>query len=196
MVLYFEALSDWRPMKIYTTTGDQGETSLFGGRRVPKDALRIEAYGTVDELNSVLGVARAWKPSNEINEILGKLQNDLFTLGADLATPVEKRTGNVERIQQEHITSIERVIDAVEARLKPLSSFIVPGGSHVAAQLHLARTICRRAERFVVRLSREERVEPSCIVFLNRLSDLLFVLARYANQLDGVNETPWVARKK
>ena len=183
-------------MKIYTTTGDQGDTSLFGGRRVPKDALRIEAYGTVDELNSALGVARAWKPSNEVNEILGKLQNDLFILGADLAAPGEKRTGSVERIQQEHITSIERVIDSVEEHLKPLSSFIVPGGSHVAAQLHLARTICRRAERFVVRLSREERIEPSCVVFLNRLSDLLFVLARYANQLDGVDETPWVARQK
>ena len=183
-------------MKIYTKTGDQGETSLFGGRRVPKDALRIEAYGTVDELNSALGVARAWKPSKEVDEILGKLQNDLFILGADLAAPAEKRAGSVERIQQEHITSIKRVIDSVEDRLKPLSSFIVPGGSHVAAQLHLARTICRRAERFVVRLSREEGIEPSCVVFLNRLSDLLFVLARYVNQLDGADETPWVARQK
>jgi cob(I)alamin adenosyltransferase len=183
-------------MKIYTTTGDQGETSLFGGRRVPKDALRIEAYGTVDELNSALGVARAWKPAKEIDEILGGLQNDLFVLGADLATPAEKQNGIVERIQREHITHIERIIDMIETHLKPLSSFIVPGGSHVAAQLHLARTICRRAERFVVRLSREERIEPSCIVFLNRLSDLLFVLARYANQLDGADETPWVARQK
>jgi cob(I)alamin adenosyltransferase len=183
-------------MKIYTKTGDQGETSLFGGRRVPKDALRIEAYGTVDELNSALGVARAWKPSKEIDEILGRLQNDLFILGADLATPGEKRIGSVERIQQDHITGIERVIDSVEEHLNPLSSFIVPGGSHVAAQLHLARTMCRRAERFVVRLSREERIEPACLVFLNRLSDLLFVLARYANQLDGVEETPWVARQK
>jgi cob(I)alamin adenosyltransferase len=183
-------------MKIYTTTGDQGETSLFGGRRVPKDALRIEAYGTVDELNSALGVARAWKPAKEIDEILGCLQNDLFVLGADLATPAEKQDGIVERIQQEHITRFEQAIDWIDARLKPLSSFIIPGGSHVAAQLHLARTICRRAERSVVKLSREEQIEPHCIVFLNRVSDLLFVLARYANQVEGVEETPWTTRKK
>lgn len=182
-------------MKIYTTTGDGGETSLFGGRRVPKDALRIEACGTVDELNSALGVARAWKPAKYIDGTLGSLQNDLFVLGADLATPAEKRSAIVERIQQEHITQIERIIDTVEVLLKPLSSFILPGGSHVAAQLHLARTICRRAERFVVKLSREEAIEPHCIVFLNRVSDLLFVLARYANQIDGVEETPWMARK-
>jgi cob(I)alamin adenosyltransferase len=183
-------------MKIYTTTGDQGETSLFGGRRVPKDALRIEAYGTVDELNSALGVARAWKPAKEIDEILESLQNDLFVLGADLATPAEKQNELIERIRQEHITHIEKVIDTIEARLTPLSSFIIPDGSHVAAQLHLARTICRRAERFVVKLSREERIGLHCVVFLNRVSDLLFVLARYANRVDGVEETPWTARKK
>ncbi|MCX6133336.1 MAG: cob(I)yrinic acid a,c-diamide adenosyltransferase [Ignavibacteriales bacterium] len=182
-------------MKIYTTTGDGGETSLFGGRRVPKDALRIEAYGTVDELNSALGVARAWKPAKDIDGILGSLQNDLFVLGADLATPAEKRNVLIERIQQEHITQIERIIDTVEALLKPLSSFILPGGTHVAAQLHLARTICRRAERFVVKLSREEPLDPHAIVFLNRVSDLLFILARYANQVDGVEETPWKARE-
>jgi cob(I)alamin adenosyltransferase len=183
-------------MKIYTTTGDQGETSLFGGRRVPKDALRIEAYGTVDELNSALGVTRAGKPVKEIDQILASLQNDLFVLGADLATPTEKQNGIVERIQQEHIMHIEQVIDSIEPRLTHLSSFIIPGGSRVAAQLHLARTICRRAERFVVKLAREEHIEPHCIVFLNRVSDLLFVLARYANEVDGVRETPWTARKK
>ena len=183
-------------MKIYTTTGDQGETSLFGGKRVPKDALRIEAYGTVDELNSALGVARAAKPASEIDEILDRLQHDLFVLGADLATPAEKQNGSVERIQQEHITSIERTLDTLEELLQPLSSFILPGGSPQAAQLHLARTICRRAERLVVRLVREERVEPVCVVFLNRVSDLLFVLARRSNQLEGVKETPWTARKK
>jgi len=183
-------------MKIYTTTGDQGETSLFGGKRVPKDSFRIEAYGTVDELNSSLGVARAQKPAKEIDDILGSLQNDLFVLGADLATPLEKQNQTVERIQPEHITRIEKTIDSIEAKLKPLSSFILPGGSHVAAQLHLARTICRRAERFVVKLSREEHIAPHCIVFLNRVSDLLFVLARYANQVGGVVETPWTVRKK
>jgi cob(I)alamin adenosyltransferase len=150
----------------------------------------------VDELNSALGVVRAGKPATEIDQILGSLQNDLFVLGADLATPAEKQNGIVERIQKEHITHIEQIIDSIEARLKPLSSFIIPGGSPIAAQLHLARTICRRAERFVVKLSREEHIEPHCIVFLNRVSDLLFVLARYTNQVDEVRETPWTTGKK
>lgn len=183
-------------MKIYTTTGDQGETSLFGGKRVPKDAVRIEAYGTVDELNSALGVARAWKPAKEIDTILARLQNDLFILGADLATPDEKQSGTIERIRQDQVNYAEQSIDAIEPLLKPLSTFIIPDGSPAAAQLHLARTICRRAERCVVKLSREEHIDAICIVYLNRVSDLLFVLARYANQLDGVQETPWVARSK
>ncbi|HTY35571.1 MAG TPA: cob(I)yrinic acid a,c-diamide adenosyltransferase [Bacteroidota bacterium] len=183
-------------MKIYTTTGDQGETSLFGGRRVPKDALRIEAYGTVDELNSALGVARAAKPPREIDDILRRLQSDLFVLGADLATPPDKQNGIVERIHQGHINSIEQMIDSIEPNLAPLSSFILPGGSPLAAQLHLARTICRRAERFVVKLSRDERIDPSCVVYLNRVSDLLFVVARQANKLDGIEETPWSSRSR
>jgi cob(I)alamin adenosyltransferase len=183
-------------MKIYTTTGDQGETSLFGGRRVPKDALRIEAYGTVDELNSALGVARSLQPAAEIDEILGRLQNELFVLGAELATPAEKQNGAIERIQPGNVSAIEVFIDSVESHLQPLSSFILPGGSPVAAQLHLARTICRRAERFVVKLSREEHIEPMCGVYLNRVSDLLFVLARRANQIAHVHETPWTAGKK
>lgn len=183
-------------MKIYTATGDQGETSLFGGKRIPKDALRIEAYGTVDELNSALGVARAWKPPKEIDEILGRVQGELFILGADLATPEEKRSGNVQRLGQDQISDLERAIDSLDSRLEPLSTFIIPGGTHVAAQIHLARTICRRAERYVVRLSRQEKIDSHCIAYLNRLSDLLFVLARYTNQLDGVRETPWVAKPR
>jgi cob(I)alamin adenosyltransferase len=183
-------------MKIYTMTGDRGETSLFGGKRVPKDALRIEAYGTVDELNSALGVARGWKTSAELDKILNQIQNELFVLGADLATPVEKRSADVQRLGPEQVSSLERIIDSLEEHLKPLSSFIVPGGSQFAAQVHLARTVCRRAERCVVRLSHEEEIDPPCTVYLNRLSDLLFVLARYANQLDGVKETPWVAKQK
>ncbi len=182
-------------MKIYTTSGDQGETSLYGGRRVPKDSLRIETYGTVDELNSALGVARSWKPGKEIDEVLARLQNNLFVLGADLATPEDKRSGDIERIKSADISELERVIDDLDFRLKPLTSFILPGGSHLAAQLHLARTICRRAERLSVRLFREESIEFTCIVFLNRLSDLLFVLARYANKLDGHEETPWSVRR-
>ena len=182
-------------MKIYTTTGDHGETSLYGGRRVLKDSLRIESYGTVDELNSALGVARAWKPVPDVDGILGRIQNKLFVLGADLATPVDKKGAGVERIREEDVTDLERMIDTLDSQLRPLSSFILPGGSHLAAQLHLARTICRRAERLVVRLSREEKIESTCIVFLNRLSDLLFVLARYTNRLDDQTELPWSARR-
>jgi cob(I)alamin adenosyltransferase len=181
-------------MKIYTTTGDLGDTSLYGGRRVPKDSLRIESYGTVDELNSALGVARAWKPAPDIDRILGHIQNKLFVLGADLATPGDKKAASIERIRNEDVTDLEQVIDTLDPQLKPLSSFILPGGSHVAAQLHLARTICRRAERLVVGLSRQEEIESTCIVFLNRLSDLLFVLARYANKIDGHEEIPWSSR--
>ena len=182
-------------MKIYTTTGDRGETSLYGGRRVPKDSLRIESYGTVDELNSALGMARAEKPMHNLDGILSRIQNRLFVLGADLATPEDKKGANIERIRDEDISDLERAIDALDSQLKPLSSFILPGGSRVAAQLHFARTICRRAERLVVKLSREEKIDPTCAVFLNRLSDLLFVLARYANTLDGQEETPWSGRR-
>jgi cob(I)alamin adenosyltransferase len=196
MVSYFDFEDNNDTMKIYTTTGDQGETSLFGGKRVQKDAVRIEAYGTVDELNSALGVARAWKPAKEIDTILARLQNELFILGADLATPDEKRSGSIERIREDQVKDAEKSIDAIEPLLKPLSTFIIPDGSHTAAQLHLARTICRRAERCVVKLAREEHIDPICIMYLNRVSDLLFVLARYANKLDGVEETPWVARTK
>jgi cob(I)alamin adenosyltransferase len=182
-------------MKIYTTTGDQGETSLYGGRRVPKDSLRIDSYGTVDELNSAVGVARAWKPSPDIDQVLESIQNKLFVLGADLATPEDKKAASIERIRNEDVTDLEQTIDSFDSKLKPLSSFILPAGSHLAAQLHLARTICRRAERLVVRLSREEKIESTCIVFLNRLSDLLFVMARYANKLDDHEEMPWSARR-
>ena len=181
-------------MKIYTTTGDEGETSLFGGKRVAKDTLRIESYGTVDELNSMLGVVRSLKPSKKIDETIVHIQNELFVLGADLATPNEKQDKNVVRLGKDHVSHLESVIDSLEKKLKPLSSFILPGGSPVAAHLHLARTICRRAERLVVRLAREEQIDPFCVMYLNRLSDLLFVLARYANRVEGGVETPWVGK--
>jgi cob(I)alamin adenosyltransferase len=180
-------------MKIYTKTGDKGSTSLFGGKRAMKDSLRLEAYGTVDELNSALGIARALNPQLDLDEIIVRLQNDLFVLGADLATPSGARSSHVPRIQNDLITYLEHAIDKFDARLQPLSTFVLPGGSQIASQLHLARTICRRAERFVVRLSRKEKIGPLCIVYLNRLSDLLFVMARYANYLDGRQETPWIA---
>jgi cob(I)alamin adenosyltransferase len=177
--------------KIYTKTGDQGDTSLFGGQRVPKDALRIEAYGTVDELNSVLGLVRADCPSPEVDSVLEQIQGELFVLGADLATPRSIQKKAVRRLEPRDTGVLEKQIDRFETSLKPLHNFILPGGTPAAARLHFARTVCRRAERVVVRLSRNEDIGEGGIMFLNRLSDLLFVLARYVNQLSGVSETRW-----
>jgi len=178
-------------MKIYTKTGDKGDTSLFGGQRVPKDALRIEAYGTVDELNSVLGLVVAECDDAEMNEVLVTVQKKLFDVGADLATPQMLDKRKVRRIEPRDALQLEKVIDAVEKKLKPLSAFVIPGGSPSAARLHFARTVCRRAERSVVRLSRNEDIGEEIIIFLNRLSDLLFVLARYANCLADIPEVKW-----
>jgi cob(I)alamin adenosyltransferase len=178
-------------MKIYTRTGDRGDTSLFGGQRVPKDALRIEAYGTVDELNSVLGIVLADSPDPEIGRVLTHVQNELFDLGADLATPRSVARKNIRRLDPKDSNPLERVIDQLEPRLKSLRSFILPGGSPVAARLHFARTVCRRAERCVVRLSRHEDIGEGITMYLNRLSDLLFVLARFANARAKVPEVKW-----
>jgi len=178
-------------MKIYTKTGDAGDTSLFGGQRVPKDALRIEAYGTVDELNSMLGLALAEGPDDATRAALLDIQSQLFTLGADLATPRSVTRKEIRRIEARDSAWLEREIDRVDGRLKPLRSFILPGGSPLAARLHCARTVCRRAERVVVRLSRNEDVGEGMTMYLNRLSDLLFVLARHANQSSGVAEIRW-----
>ena len=180
-------------MKIYTKTGDKGETSLFGGKRVPKDSLRIEAYGTVDELNSIIGVCRSLTPAKEIDSILEEIQNDLFTLGADLATPQDSQSKAVKRIQASDTSRLEQHIDAVEPKLEPLKSFILPGGSQLAALLHFARTVCRRAERVVVHLSRTEQIGEQPVIYLNRLSDLLFVLTRLANKLSDTLETKWAS---
>jgi cob(I)alamin adenosyltransferase len=179
-------------MKIYTKTGDKGETSLFGGARVPKDAVRIEAYGVVDELNSVLGVVRALRPKKKIDDVLKKIQHDLFTLGADLATPNQKKRSSIPRIENADCDSLEKMIDTFELSLRPLKAFILPGGTVAASQLHFARTVCRRAERSVVRLSRMEYIGDDVIVYLNRLSDLLFVLSRYANRVEGKKEVQWM----
>jgi len=178
-------------MKIYTRKGDGGDTSLFGGQRVPKDAMRIDAYGTVDELNSVIGVARCEGSDQEIDVLLGHIQEELFALGADLATPRSLKKDSIRRFETREVHSLERIIDRVEPRLKPLKNFILPGGSPQAARLHLARTVCRRAERAVVRLSRHEDIGKGAVVYLNRLSDLLFVLARYANHVAGLQEKRW-----
>jgi cob(I)alamin adenosyltransferase len=183
-------------MKIYTKTGDKGETALFGGERVPKDALRIEAYGSVDELNCIIGVIRSLSPHKSVDSILGKIQNQLFELGADLATPIAHKSPFITRIKKKHSTLLEKTIDKLDAQLSPLRSFILPGGSVIASHLHLARTVCRHAERNVVRLSRNEDIGDEVIIYLNRLSDLLFVMARYANHLDGKEEVKWASGKR
>jgi cob(I)alamin adenosyltransferase len=183
--------SSARRMRIYTKTGDRGDTSLFGGQRVPKDTLRIEAYGTVDELNTVLGIVRSDNADPEINSILEEIQKQLFELGADLATPRATEKKVIKRIDQRNVKGLEKVIDALDPQLKPLRSFVLPGGSPVSARVHFARTVCRRAERIIVRLSRNEDIGDIITVYMNRLSDLLFVLARYMNQKAGFMETKW-----
>lgn len=175
-------------MKIYTKTGDAGETSLFGGARVPKNDARIEAYGTVDELNSFLGVARASWPESPIDAQLAAAQADLFEIGAHLASPGTSRFPGVEAAR---IEELEHGIDAMEAELAPLTSFILPGGSLAASQLHVARVVCRRTERLVVALGDPSEATKSSIAYLNRLSDYLFVAARYANRRGGVEDVPW-----
>jgi cob(I)alamin adenosyltransferase len=180
-------------MKIYTKTGDKGETALFGGKRVSKDNLRIEAYGTVDELNSGIGVCRAMNPPQKVDQQLIKIQNQLFVLGADLASPMGTRQKyKVPRLEAADIHYLEKSIDEVEILNDPLRRFILPGGSIIAAQLHLARTVCRRAERRVVHLSKKETVNHKSIIYLNRLSDFLFVLARWMNKSENVIETKWI----
>ncbi len=179
-------------MKIYTKTGDSGQTGLLGGLRVAKDAPRIEAYGTVDELNAAIGVARCQTPPDDIDRLLTQIQNTLFDLGAELATAGERHR-ELAKISDSHIETLETEVDRFEAGLEPLKQFILPGGTPLAAHLHLARTICRRAERRVVTLIAAENTElsPLIIVYLNRLSDLLFVLARSANAAAGNADIPW-----
>ncbi len=178
-------------MKIYTKTGDMGETSLYGGRRVEKDAVRIEAYGTVDELNAHLGVVRTLALPPGVNELLERIQNELFVLGADLATPPGTTSSNVRRIDTAAVQRLEQDIDRLDVTLPELRTFILPSGSPAGAALHVARTICRRAERRTVHLIREESLDRLPVIYLNRLADLLFVLARHVNHALGSPETPW-----
>ncbi len=181
-------------MKIYTKTGDRGETSILGGKRVPKDSLRIETYGTIDELNSSIGVCRSFNSVKEIDIILKEIQRDLFALGTELVSSLESKKKSKLHPSILAIKRMEQVIDELEPKLIPLKNFILPCGSQVAAMLHLARTICRRAERFVVRLSREEEVSSHPTIYLNRLSDFLFVLARWTNELSNTPEERWKSR--
>jgi len=178
-------------VKIYTKKGDKGKTSLFGGERVPKDSVRIEAYGTLDELNSTIGLCRSMNPVREVDRILEGVQNDLFTLGADLASPIGLEKKGIKRIQNSDVSRLEKQIDKIEEILEPLQHFILPGGSRTAAMLHFARTVCRRAERTVVRLEKEVDIGKHPVIYLNRLSDLLFMLARWVNSLSGTSERQW-----
>lgn len=183
-------------MKIYTRKGDSGETSLFGGSRVSKSSARIEAYGTVDELNSVVGLAASYSLSPKGTVLIKKVQEYLFILGADLATPPSSRT-RINRIGEEEIEALEHAIDEMEEGLAPLKNFILPGGSQAGATLHVARTVCRRAERAAVACSKnEEEVSDETVKFLNRLSDFLFVLARYENNYAGTPEETWKPEKR
>lgn len=179
-------------MKIYTRTGDDGTTGLFGGPRARKDAPRIESYGAVDELNSVLGLARSAKPPAEFDRLLERLQNELFELGAELASPNAEKMGTAT-LGDEHVERLEKAIDHFEAQVEPLRQFVLPGGVPAAAWLHLARTVCRRAERRVVALAScpGEHVSRRSITYLNRLSDLLFVMARAVNAAHGAPDVPW-----
>jgi cob(I)alamin adenosyltransferase len=195
--------------RVYTRTGDKGTTRLVGGGKVAKDSPRVDAYGSVDELNSVLGLARVFNEeilargetrsgerpgllaSRELDEVLKRLQNELFDLGSELATPAGAEYPGMFRVGDPEVTAIEKLIDRCQKDLEPLESFILPGGGRVAAFLHQARTVCRRAERDVLRLSRSETVAPGPIKYLNRLSDLLFVLSRWIARHTGTAEYLW-----
>ncbi len=177
---------------MYTRRGDKGETGLYGSGRVPKESARVEAYGTVDELNSCVGLAVSICEHEEIVESLKRIQSALFTAGADLATDLDAASGaRVRRIGKEDTRQLEKTVDSLQGKLPQLKAFIVPGGSQLSSTLHVARSVCRRAERRVVALSREEKINPEVIPFLNRLSTCLFNLARYANVLEGFGDELW-----
>lgn len=187
------------PDRIYTRTGDDGTTSLFGGERVGKGNLRIDAYGTVDETNSIVGVARSHlrdgPGAERLDPVLSDVQEELFVVGADLATPVDAKP-MVPRIKSSHVERVEERIDEFDADLEPLKKFVLPGGCPAGASLHSARTVCRRAERLVVQASTSTPINEDTKVYLNRLSDLLFVLARWANKQAGVREDTWTPEEE
>jgi len=188
-----------RITKVYTRTGDKGFTKLVGGKKVAKDAARIEAYGTIDELNSVLGLARVFNDdlkgqlpaAQRLDETFRRLQNELFDLGSELATPPDFSYEDMFRVGEDEVKGLERLIDDCQKDLAPLNSFILPGGGKVGGFLHQARTVCRRAEREILRLSREEELSPWPLKYVNRLSDLLFVLSRWASKKLGEPEYLW-----
>jgi cob(I)alamin adenosyltransferase len=188
-----------RITRVYTRTGDGGETALVGGRRVPKDAPRIEAYGTIDELNAVVGLARVFnaerlkkgKDYRWLDEVFRRIQNELFDLGSELATPEDAAYEGMHRVGEAQVTALEQLMDRCQKDLKPLKSFVLPGGGRVGGFLHQARTVCRRAERRVLALARVETISPWPLKYVNRLSDLLFVLSRWVGQRLGETEYLW-----
>ena len=188
-----------RITRVYTRTGDQGQTALVGGRRVPKDAARIEAYGTIDELNSIVGLARVFNAEQLdrgdkyrwLDEVLRRLQNELFDLGSELATPADAVYAGMFRVSATEVTALERLIDQCQKDLPPLKSFVLPGGGRVGGFLHQARTVCRRAERRILALSRVEPISAGPLTYVNRLSDLLFVLSRWTGKRLGEAEYLW-----
>ena len=188
-----------RITKVYTRTGDRGETALVGGKRVVKDSLRIEAYGTIDELNSIVGLARVFNEESLdageahrfLDEVLCQIQDELFDLGSELATPPEFFQQGMYRVGGGEIARLEKLMDKCQKDLEPLTSFILPGGGRVGAHLHQCRTVCRRAEREILRLSREEEINRDVIKYVNRLSDLFFVLSRWIAKQTGEQEYLW-----
>ena len=188
-----------RITRVYTRTGDRGDTALVGGRRVPKDSPRIEAYGTIDELNAIVGLARVFNAERLdrgekyrwLDEVLRKLQNELFDLGGELATPADAVYAGMFRVGGNEVSALERLIDECQKDLLPLKSFILPGGGRVGAFLHQARTVCRRAERRILALSRVEPIGDGPLKYVNRLSDLLFVLSRWTGKHLGEAEYLW-----
>ena len=185
--------------KVYTRTGDKGETALVGGKRVPKDSARIDAYGTIDELNSIVGLARVFNEEcldageghRFLDSVLCRIQDELFDIGSELATPPEFFQDGMYRVGEEEITRIEKLIDQCQEDLEPLNSFILPGGGRVGAYLHQCRTVCRRAEREILRVSRTEDINDRVIKYINRLSDLFFVLSRWIAKQTGEQEYLW-----
>jgi cob(I)alamin adenosyltransferase len=199
-----------RITRVYTRTGDKGDTALVGGRRVPKDSARIEAYGTIDELNAIVGLARVFNAEQLdrgekyrwLDEVLRKMQNELFDVGSELATPADAVYEGMWRVGAREVTALERLIDTCQKDLEPLKSFVLPGGGRVGGFLHQARTVCRRAERLILALSRVEPIGGDPLAYVNRLSDALFVLSRWVGRHLGETEYLWArgleahARKK
>jgi len=180
--------------RIYTRTGDEGETSLFGGKRLPKDHLRIESYGTLDELNAQIGLLRDQIQDEELREELHQIQNLLFSMGSYLAMEPDKKSDSIEMLRTGDVKNLEQAMDRMDEELEPLRNFILPGGHVLVSQAHIARCVCRRAERQVVALSRHEPVEGIVLQYLNRLSDFFFILARYLSHRLGIEEVIWSSR--